>query len=66
MYPGFAGANFADNGLREILQISQNPVPARCLTDIRISTDEGAITQAQSDPKRGITPCPSSGRLYVR
>ena len=41
-------------------------IPARCLTDIRISTDEGAITQAQSDPKRGITPCPSSGRLYVR
>lgn len=39
---------------------------SRCLTDIRISTDEGAITQAQSDPKRGITPCPSSGRLYVR
>lgn len=41
-------------------------IPARCLTDIRISTDEGAITQAQSYPKRGITPCPSSGRLYVR
>lgn len=65
-YPGFAGANFADNGLRKILEIFHSPVPARCLTDIRISTDEGAITQAQSDPKRGITPCPSSGRLYVR
>ena len=64
--PGSAGANFADNGLRKILEIFHSPVPARCLTDIRISTDEGAITQAQSYPKRGITPCPSSGRLYVR
>ena len=64
--PGSAGANFTDNGLRKILEIFHSPVPARCLTDIRISTDEGAITQAQSDPKRGITPCPSSGRLYVR
>ena len=64
--PGSAGANFTDNGLRKILEIFHSPVPARCLTDIRISTDEGAITQAQSYPKRGITPCPSSGRLYVR
>lgn len=64
--PALPGRILRPTGFGKFAKFPQNPVPARCLTDIRISSDEGAITQAQSDPKRGITPCPSSGRLYVR
>ena len=57
---------FCGQRIREEPRLFPKTGVRRHRPDDHFSTGEGAITQAQSYPKRGITPCPSSGRLYVR